>query len=65
MGQDTVTNEGLLSEAFIAGRKIGLQGHPSSLVQGLPGTDEYYEAIRGWKSGNAQLAYDDAMRCAA
>lgn len=57
--------DALLSEAFINGRRVALQGLPSSSVQGRPGSPEYDEGMRGWLSGFRELTYDDAMRCAA
>lgn len=56
--------DALLSAAFISGRRAGLQGLPSSSLGAQPGTPEYEEALRGWKSGTSELAYSDAMHCA-
>lgn len=53
--------DALLSEHFINGRRVGLQGQPSSLVQGRPGSPEYDEGLRGWRSAQSDLAYSDAM----
>lgn len=57
--------DALLSAAFISGRRAGLQGEPSSLAKDQPGTLEQYEWMLGWRSGNAEAAYSDAMWCAA
>lgn len=57
--------DAVLSAAFISGRRVALLGLPSSSVEGRPGTPEHDEALRGWRSGNADLAYSDAMWCLA
>lgn len=57
--------DALASAAYINGRRLGLQGVAASLVQGEPGSIEHAEGLRGWQSGNAERAYDDAMRSAA
>lgn len=53
--------DALLSESYINGRRVGLQGLPSSSVQGRPGSPEYVEGQRGWRSAQSELAYQDAM----
>lgn len=55
------TEDAILSERFINGRRVGLQGLPSSSVQGRPGTPEHDEGMRGWSSAQSDLAYQDAM----
>lgn len=57
----TPVADALLSEHFINGRRVGLQGFSSSLVLGRPGTPEHHEGLRGWKSAQRDLAYQDAM----
>lgn len=60
----TNTTDSLLSEAYISGRRSGLRGNPSSLNPHPTGT-LFEQWQQGWLSGFRELAYDDAMRCAA
>lgn len=55
------TADAILSEQFINGRRVGLQGLSSSSVQGRPGTPEHEEGLRGWRSAQSDLSYQDAM----
>lgn len=57
--------DAILSEAYINGRKLGLEGRACALVQGEMGSAEHTEGLRGWKNGAATRAYQDAMQCAA
>lgn len=57
--------DALLSAAFISGRRSGLAGEVPSSNPHPTGTSEHYHWELGWRSGNSDRAYDDAMRCAA
>lgn len=57
--------EALLSKAFIDGRRAGLTGVSPSLAPSQPGTPEHDQWLQGWRSGNSDRAYEDAMGRAA
>lgn len=58
-------SDALLSINFIDGRRSGLAENPSSLNPHPTGSVEFVEWKEGWRSGNRDLSYQDAMRCAA
>lgn len=65
MGEPNKVNgvaEALASHAYLLGRRAGLQGLPCALALGQPGTLEHDQWLAGWRSGNSDLAYQNAMR---
>lgn len=65
MQTDIGTADALLSVVFLSGRRSGLAGSPSSSNPHPTGSPEFKDWNDGWRSGNRDLSYQDAMRRAA
>lgn len=57
--------DAMLSQAYLDGRRSGLQGYLPSSNPHPTGSAAHREWQLGWRSGNADRSYDDAMGMAA